>query len=69
MFGHFKGNAVLVSTDYAIVGGVPAKVIRYRFDEKTIARLLKSQWWNLPFEVVQNLDFSNIEATLEKLGV
>ncbi len=54
---------------YAIVGGVPAKVIRYRFDEITIARLLKSEWWNLPFEVIQSLDFSNIEATLEKLGV
>lgn len=30
---------------YAIVGGVPAKVIRYRFDEKTISSLLKLQWW------------------------
>jgi acetyltransferase-like isoleucine patch superfamily enzyme len=32
---------------YAIVGGVPAKVIRYRFDELIIDRLLKSQWWNM----------------------
>ncbi|EOU25079.1 CatB-related O-acetyltransferase [Enterococcus pallens] len=32
--------------DYAIVGGVPAKVIRYRFDEITIQRLQKSQWWD-----------------------
>lgn len=31
---------------YAIVGGVPAKVIRYRFDEQTIGKLLKLQWWN-----------------------
>ena len=30
---------------YAIVGGVPAKVIRYRFDKKTIDKLLASQWW------------------------
>jgi acetyltransferase-like isoleucine patch superfamily enzyme len=30
---------------YAIVGGVPAKIIRYRFDEPTIARLLASAWW------------------------
>jgi acetyltransferase-like isoleucine patch superfamily enzyme len=30
---------------YAIVGGVPAKVIRYRFDEPTIKRLLASAWW------------------------
>lgn len=30
---------------YAIVGGVPAKIIRYRFDGPTIARLLEMQWW------------------------
>lgn len=30
---------------YAIVGGVPAKLIRYRFDEARIAALLASQWW------------------------
>jgi len=31
---------------YAIVGGVPAKIIRYRYDEETINFLLKIQWWN-----------------------
>ena len=31
---------------YAIVGGVPAKVIRYRFNEEQIAYLQQSQWWN-----------------------
>lgn len=31
---------------YAIVGGVPAKVIRYRFDEEQIQFLLELQWWN-----------------------
>ncbi|MEJ5266516.1 MAG: CatB-related O-acetyltransferase [Bacteroidales bacterium] len=30
---------------YAIVGGVPAKIIKYRFDEETIDKLLKSKWW------------------------
>ncbi len=30
---------------YAIVGGVPAKVIRYRFSEELIERLLKVRWW------------------------
>ena len=33
--------------DYAIVGGVPAKIIRYRFDSDTIEKLQLSQWWNL----------------------
>lgn len=31
---------------YAIVGGVPAKVIRYRYDEDTIKWLLDIKWWN-----------------------
>jgi acetyltransferase-like isoleucine patch superfamily enzyme len=31
---------------YAIVGGVPAKIIRYRYDEETISFLLTTQWWN-----------------------
>lgn len=31
---------------YAIVGGVPAKIIRYRYDEATIKWLLEIKWWN-----------------------
>jgi acetyltransferase-like isoleucine patch superfamily enzyme len=31
---------------YAIVGGVPAKVLRYRYDEETIRFLLNIKWWN-----------------------
>ena len=30
---------------YAIVGGVPAKVKSYRYDEETIVFLLKARWW------------------------
>lgn len=32
--------------DYAIVGGVPAKTIRYRFPEEVVRQLLELQWWN-----------------------
>lgn len=31
---------------YAIVGGVPAEVKKYRFDEETIKKLLEKEWWN-----------------------
>lgn len=31
---------------YAIVGGVPARIIKYRFSEEEIARLLELEWWN-----------------------
>lgn len=35
---------------YAIVGGVPAKVIGYRYDDETIQFLLKVKWWNRPIQ-------------------
>lgn len=35
---------------YAIVGGVPAKIIGYRYDEATIAFLLKNKWWEKDIE-------------------
>lgn len=35
---------------YAIVGGVPAKILKYRYDEETIQFLLEKKWWNMPVE-------------------
>ena len=32
--------------DYAIVAGNPGRIIRKRFDEETVARLLATQWWD-----------------------
>ena len=31
---------------YSVVGGNPAKLIKYRFDEETISKLLKIRWWD-----------------------
>ncbi|NUS91559.1 MAG: CatB-related O-acetyltransferase [Nocardia sp.] len=36
--------------DYGIVGGNPARLIRYRYDEPDIARLLAVAWWDWPVE-------------------
>jgi len=33
---------------YAIVAGNPARLLRYRFDETTIAALLEVRWWDWP---------------------
>lgn len=33
---------------YTIVGGVPAKVIRKRFDDKVIQKLVTLKWWEWP---------------------
>lgn len=55
--GVIIGNGVIVAAgaivtkdvpDYAIVGGVPAKVIRFRFNDNDIKKLVNLQWWNLP---------------------
>ena len=33
---------------YAVVGGNPAKFIKYRFDKEIIDALLEMKWWDLP---------------------
>ncbi len=32
--------------DYSVVAGIPAKIIKYRFDEPMIHKLMEFQWWN-----------------------
>lgn len=49
---------------YAVVGGVPAKVIRYRFDENTIERLIKSKWWDYGPDIVKGLDFTKPDVII-----
>jgi len=38
---------------YAIVAGVPAKVIKYRFSDEKIQKLKSLQWWKLPVESIR----------------
>ena len=47
--GAVVGMGSIVTKDvepYAIVAGNPARLIRKRFDESTIDKLIKSQWWD-----------------------
>ncbi len=52
---------------YAIVGGSPAKIIKYRFDEKTISKLLELQWWNMDPEILQQCPYEEIDKAIEFL--
>lgn len=38
---------------YAIVAGSPAKIIKYRFDEFKIQKLLETEWWNWDTEKIK----------------
>lgn len=40
---------------YAIAAGNPAKIIRYRFDRKTIEHLESIEWWNLKDNEIQKI--------------
>lgn len=52
---------------YAIVGGVPAKVIKYRFDVETIEKLIRTKWWELPDEIIKTIA-NNIKNPREFLN-
>lgn len=54
--GAVIGAGALVTGDvepYSIAGGVPARVIRRRFPEKTVSALLDIKWWDWPEEKIQ----------------
>lgn len=60
-------SRALVTKDvppYAIVGGIPAKIIGYRYDEDTINLLQRVQWWNKSLVWLQ--DHSELLCDIDK---
>src|SRR5207244_3135560 len=51
---------------YAIVAGNPARIVKFRFDEKTMERLLRTRWFDYDIETVGQIDHSKkIEQQIE----
>lgn len=52
---------------YAVVAGNPARLIRYRFSESIIQRLLYTRWWELPDDRLHDLGqyITDVEKFLE----
>ena len=65
-------NAVVTKdvSPYAIVGGAPARVIRMRFADDVVERLMRLAWWDWPlerlFEAVPDMQALEIGAFLDR---
>lgn len=61
--GAIIGAGSIVTKDippYAIAVGIPAKIIKYRFDNNKIDKLIKSSWWdNDPYEIKKTIKHLN----------
>ena len=55
---------------YAVVGGVPAKLIRMRFSDDRVAALRRIQWWNFPDERLLEVEqyFDDVEGFCRQEG-
>lgn len=52
---------------YSIVAGVPAKIIRYRYSDEIIKKLLESNWWNIDYEKLKQMNLKDVNQFLKQV--
>jgi chloramphenicol O-acetyltransferase type B len=68
--GAVVGARSVVTKDippYAIAVGSPARVLKYRFDELLVERLLRLKWWSYAPWQIRGLELSNPSRALDGL--
>lgn len=68
--GAVIGSCAVVTKNvppYAIVAGVPARIIKYRFPNEIINRLLKVKWWEKSDDIIKSIPYEDINSALEYL--
>ncbi len=69
--GAIIGAGSVVTKDvppYAIVGGVPARLIRYRFRDEIIRKLEDLQWWKYGIWDLTDIPFDDIDRAIELIA-
>ncbi|WP_417510950.1 CatB-related O-acetyltransferase [Methylophaga sp.] len=76
MDGVHIGNGAIVASraivtknvpPYAIVAGVPARVIKFRFSNEIIDQLCRLEWWNIDIKMLEGIRFEDVSLAIQEL--